>query len=346
MRKNLLGICFLILLFGCEAKEVPRPESKKTIETCQVSVQTVKTFIETTGSVQLDLEGGAKIVSPLGGTVEKIFVRVGENVQRGTPLAALRSSEVSDTHANLLSTRAQVKQAERSLDLNRKLFEIGAVTKNDLLTSEANYEQTRALAEGMKKKLEIYGSVSGDDLRDHLTLKAPITGRVVDIQAHLGDRFDAANPLMTIANPAKSLIVANVYDIDVSKLSQARKVSFSTDIYPQKVFEGVITYISDMADPDSKTIKVYIRPLSDVNLFKPNLFLRIRILLGEKTLTVVDKSAVFYKSGRFYVYIKNGERFDLKQVFPVQNVSEKVTAVDGLKEGQEIACSALELEKP
>jgi cobalt-zinc-cadmium efflux system membrane fusion protein len=346
MKKIFGGIFFLLLIAGCQAKETPHTEAKKEVGTCQVSIRNVQTFIETTGSVQLDLEGSAKIVSPLAGTVEKIFVKVGENVRRGASLAALRSSDVSDTHASYLSARAQFKQAEHNLDLNRKLFEIGSVTKSDLLASESNYEQTRALAEGLKKKLDIYGSSSGSDLRENLVLRAPIDGRVVDIQAHLGDRFDATNPLMTIANPSKSLIVANVYDTNVEKIRQGRKVSFTTDVFPQKTFEGLVTYVGDVEDPDSKTIKVYIKPLVGTTLFKPNMFLRIHVLLGEQPLTVVAKDSVLYKSGRFYVYEKKGDRFDLKQVKPVQDVSEKLTAVEGLLEGQSIACSALDLEKP
>lgn len=346
MKKTILGVFFLLLFFGCQAKEAPRKETKKETETCEVSVQKVKTFIETTGTVQLDLEGGAKIVSPVAGTVDKIFVKVGENVKKGTALVSLRSSEVSDTQASLLSTRAQLKQAEHNLDLNRKLFEIGSVTKSDLLASESNYEQTRALAEGLKKKLDIYGSSSGSDLRENLVLRAPIDGRVVDIQAHLGDRFDATNPLMTIANPSKSLIVANVYDTEVEKLRQGRKVDFTTDVHPGKILEGLVTYVSDVGDPDSKTFKVYIRPLPGTTLFKPNMFLRIRVLLGEQSLTVVAKSALFYKSHRFYVYEKKGDQFDLKEVKRIQDVSDKLTAVEGLLEGQHIACSALEQEKP
>jgi len=346
VKKIIFGFFLLLIISGCQAKETPPTEAKKEFKTCQVSIQNVQAFVETTGSVQLDLEGGAKIVSPLAGTVEKIYVKLGENVKEGTSLISLRSSDVSDTQASLISTRAQVKQAERSLDLNRKLFEIGAVTKSDLLASEANYEQTRASAEGLKKKLDIYGSSSGTDLKENLILKAPITGRVVDIQAHLGDRFDSSSPLMTITNSSKSLIVANVYDTDVEKLQRGRKVSFTTDVHPQKTFEGQVTYISDVEDPDTKTVKVYIKPLFGTNSFKPNMFLRIHVLLEKRPLTVVAKSSVLYKSGRFYVYEKKGDQFELKQIKPIQDVSEKFTAVEGLQEGQTIACSALDLEKP
>ena len=118
--------------------------------------------------------------------VEKILVRIGDSVKQGTPLALVRSSDVSDAYAGHLSGLAQLKQAERSYELNKKLFESRAVTRNDLPTSEANYEQSKAAVEGLKKKLDIYGSSSKGGGQGTLTVRAPISGNVVDIQAHPG----------------------------------------------------------------------------------------------------------------------------------------------------------------
>ena len=345
MKKQVLLICFLLFLTACEKKVAPREDTRRELKTCTVAIQKVPAFIEATGTVQPDLEGGAKILSPLGGAVERILVKIGDSVRRGTPLASLRSSDVSDAHATYLSTLAQVKQAERSYDLNKKLFEIGAVTRNDLLASESNYEQTKALAEGLKKKLDIYGSAGGG-VRDTLVLRAPIEGRVVDIQAHLGDRFDTATPLMTVANPARSLLVANIYDTDISKLSKGRDVTFTADVFPGEIFKGVITYVSDVEDADSKTIKAYIKPLSGTALFKQNMFLKIRITGDEKLLPVVCKDAIVYRDGKFYVRVKNRELFELREIKPVRDVSDKLMAVEGVREGEIVASGAIDLEQP
>lgn len=347
MKKIALFVCLLLPLCGCEKKEPPRKEeTKKELKTCKVTVQKVQAFVEATGTVQPDLEGGAKILSPLAGSVEKIFVRIGDSVSQGTPLATVRSPDVSDTHASYLSAQSQVKQAERSYNLNRKLFEIGAVTQNDLLTSEASYEQSKALADGLKKKLDIYGSSSAGGMRDTLVIKSPMNGHIVDIQAHIGDRFDTGTPLMAVANSSKSLIVANVFDTDIGKFSKGREVSFTSDVFPQQTFKGVITYVSDVEDADSKTIKTYIRPLSPTTPFKQNMFLKIKILDGEKALPVVVKSAIIYKDGKFFAQIMKNGAFELKEVKPVRDVSEKLMAVEGLAEGDVIAGSSIDLEQP
>lgn len=346
MKSITVLIVFLLALAGCEKKEPPKKEAKQELKTCTVSTQKVEAFIEATGTVQPDLEGGAKILTPLAGSVEKIFVRVGGPVRRGTSLALVRSSDVSDAHSGYISALAQLNQAERSYKLNKKLFEIGAVTSNDLLTSEANYEQTKAAADGLKKKLDVYGSSAASGMRDTLTIRAPIDGRVVDIQAHIGDRFDTNTPLMTVANSSRSLIVANIYDTEIGKIRKGKEVAFTSDVFPQETFKGVVTYVSDVEDPDSKTIKTYIKPLSGTALFKQNMFLKIRIVAGERSLPVVAKSAIVFKEGKFYVQLNKSGKFEQREVKPVRDVSDKLMAVEGVQEGDVIACAAIDLEQP
>jgi cobalt-zinc-cadmium efflux system membrane fusion protein len=344
--KTIIVLIIVILaLAGCEKNEPPKAEAKVELKTFRVSAQKVQAFVDATGTVQPDLDGAAKILTPLAGSVEKILVRIGDGVKQGTPLALLRSSDVSDAYAGHLSALAQLKQAERSYELNKKLFEIGAVTKNDLLTSEANYEQSKAAVEGLKKKLDIYGSSRGGG-QGNLTIRSPIAGNVVDMQAHLGDRFDTSTPLMIVANPNRSLIVANIYDTDVAKVHNGSMVSFTTDVFPDITFKGRISYVSDVEDPDSKTIKTYIRLADNSARLKQNMFLKIRILDGERLLPVIAKSAMIYKEGKFYVQLKTPSGFEQREIKPLRDVSEKYSAVEGVKDGDLIAISAMDKEQP
>ena len=317
MNKFILIVLSLALLAGCSKSDSTKKEvPKKEIPTYKVTVQKVQSFVEATGTVQPDLEGGAKILTPLSGSVQKIYVKIGDSVSKGTPLASVRSPEVSDAHAGYLSAQTHVKQAERSYNLNKKLFEIGAVTQNDMLTSESSYHQAVAAAEGFKKKLSIYNASPGG-MQDTLTIKAPISGHVVDIQAHIGDRFDTGTSLMAIANSSRSLIVANIFDTDIGKFNKGKEVTFTSDIFTKQIFKGVVTYVSDVEDSDSKTIKIFIKPIGATTLFKQNMFLKIRILEGEKSLPVVPKNTIIYKDGKFYAKVKKNDSFESREVKPV-----------------------------
>jgi cobalt-zinc-cadmium efflux system membrane fusion protein len=345
-------LAFLILLFlssGCtgtpESKTLPQELEKRAIQTHRVTYQEVASFIEATGTIQPDAEGSAKITCPLAGTVENILVKVGDRVKKGDPLASIRSPDVSDTFSNYLSNLSQLRQAERIYQLNKQLFDVGAVTKNDLLASEANCEQIKALSEALKRKLEIYGVNVESGFTEKQVIKSPMEGSVVDIPAHVGDRVDPSIPFMVVADSQKVLVVANIYDTDVSHIQKGKEVTFTTDIFPGARFKGVITYISDSSDLETKTIKTYIRILSDYTLFKQNMFLKIKIDNSRRRLALVPKTALLYKDGKFNVYLKTGGNFELRQVRPANEVSDKLIAVEGLKEGEMVVLSAIEMEQ-
>lgn len=347
MTRFLVLMAALAILSGCvgspESKE--RSDFDKIPPSYKVSCCDVSSYLEATGSIQPDILGSAKIMTPLSGVVENIYVKVGDRVKKGDSLVAIRSPEVSDAYSNYMANLSQLRQAERVYGLNKQLFEVGAVTKNDLLMSEANYEQVKALSQALKRKLEIYGVNSESGFSDRVTIKSPMDGAVVEIQGHVGDRMDTTNPILTVADPARVMVVANIYDTDIAHIQKGKEVQFYTDIFEKMQFRGVVTYISDASDLDTKTVKTYIRILSGQNLFKQNMFLRIKILDTNRKLPVVPKTALLYKDGKFDVYVKVGEEYQLREVKPAIEVSEKMIAVDGLKEGDEILLSAIEREK-
>lgn len=346
-----LFVVVFCVLWGCSkskdsAKDYPKNDpAELKIETYKVSSQEVTSFIEATGTIQADPEGSAKVISSVAGTVENIFVRVGDRVNKGDPLISIRSPDVSDAYSNYLSNLSQLKQAERVCNLNKQLFEIGAVTKNDVLTSEANCEQLRALSEASRKKLEIYGVNVESGFTDRHLIKSPMHGSVVEIQGHVGDRVDTSNLLMILADPYKVVVVANIYDTEISNVHKGKEVTFTTDIFPDKPFRGVVTYISDVSDPDSKTIKTYIRITGNPQVFKQNMFLKMKILNGKKVYPVVPKTALLYKEGKFTVYVRIGGKYEPKEVKTAFDVSDKLIAVEGLKDGDEIVLSPIGLEK-
>lgn len=355
MRRTIALFAVIFVLGGCtksqhlsedNSKDNPKDKpAEMKVESYKVTSQEVTGSIEATGSIQPDIEGSAKVVSALAGTVENIYVKLGDAVKTGTALASVRSADVSDAYSGYLSNLSQVKQAERICNLNRQLFEIGAVTRNDLLASEANCEQLKALSEALKKKLEIYGVNVESGFTDRHLIRSPMNGSVVEIQSHVGDRVDTSNPLMMVADPNKVVVVANIYDSEISNVHKGKEVTFSTDIFPDKTFKGTVTYVSDTSDADSKTVKTYIRITGSPQLFKQNMFLRMKIFNGKMKIPVVPKTALLYKDGRFTVYLSVDGKYEIKEVKPSFDVSDKLIAVEGLKDGDEVVPSAIELDK-
>ncbi|MCX8021317.1 MAG: efflux RND transporter periplasmic adaptor subunit [Syntrophorhabdaceae bacterium] len=339
---------------GCSKEgKAKKVETKQETKIYKVTSTEVKTYIEATGSIQPDIEGASKILPHLAGIVNRVYVKVGDRVEKGQLLIAITSPDVTDTYSGYLSTLTQLKQAERIYNLNRQLFEIGAITKNELLNSESNLIQLKAIAEGQRKKLHIYGlSVEDEFIEkgqhriDTVFIKSPMSGYIADIQTHVGDRVDVSTPLMTIADPGNIIVVANIYDTDIQRVRKGSKVTFYTDTFPDIPFQGVVTYVSDVSDIDLKTVKTFIKILDRKHLFKQNMFLQLKIEGEKKVYPVVPQSAVIYKEGRFYVYVVSREgRHEMKEIKPVKEMPGKLMAVQGISDGEEIVATAMDLEK-
>jgi membrane fusion protein, heavy metal efflux system len=357
MKQPILSFIVIILLFvgtGCDkSSQAKKADEKQNMKTYKVVCSEVRAYIEATGSVQADLEGTSKILSPLAGVINRIDFKVGDRVHKGDPLIAVIAPDVTDTYSNYLSSVSQLRQAERIYNLNKQLFEIGAVTRNDLLNSEAAYRQSTAVSEGLKSKLEIYGFKTDDDAIgkkqnriDTVSIKAPMSGYIADIQTHLGDKVDTATPLMTLADPDKIVVVANIYDTDIQKVRKGSSVTFYADTFPDTAFKGVVTYVSDVSDVDLKTVKTFIKVLDKKSLFKQNMFLQLKIEGERKILPQIPQSAMVYREGKFYVYsaAKDGKQ-SLKEIRPVKELPGKLMAVEGVAEGDEIIVTAIDLEK-
>ena len=350
MKKIACWLFIVVFVLGCNppgaAEKVADPK-KRAIKTHKVQARKVRTYIETTGAIRADLEGAVKVVSPLAGSVEAISVKVGDKVKKNDLLLTMRSTEVGDAHSRYRVALSQLRQAERVYSLNKQLFEVGAATKNDLLTSEADLEQVRAEVSGLKRKLEIYG-IDLEEMRDLISqfpIKAPINGNIAEIRAHVGDRMDTSVPMLTIVDTARIFVVADIYDTDIHKIQKNKEVSFTTDIAPDIVFKGVVSYVSDMGSLESKTVKTYIKMSKGMDFFKLNMFLRIKIEEGERSLPVIPKTAMIYRKGKFYVHVKTGDRFDLKEIRPWEDISINEISVEGINEGDEIILSAIDEER-
>lgn len=345
-------LCALFLA-SCNSGDAKK-EEKQELKTYKVTAQEVQFYVEATGSVQPDLGGSSKIISHLPGTVAQILVKIGEKVKKGSPLIIVKSPEATDAYSSYLASVAQLKQTERIYNLNKELFEVGAVTKNDLLNSESSFRQMTAVSAGLRKKLNLYGcgiSANNDATRDScadtVTIRASIPGFVADVQAHVGDKIDAATPLMIIADPQNIVIVANIYDSDIPKIKKNSNVTFYVDIFENTAFKGLVNYVSDVSDTESKTVKTFIKIMDKKDVFKQNMFLKLKIEEGKKRLPLIPQSAMIYKDGNFYVYQpeKDGKH-GLKLVKPVKEFPGKYMAVEGINEGETIILSAIELEKP
>jgi cobalt-zinc-cadmium efflux system membrane fusion protein len=345
------SVLFLALVVaGCndarsqEAIHETRPNPRSVDKAQSVTIQM---SMDATGHAQADIKGLAKIVSPLAGVVEEIKVGVGAMVKRGDPIAVVNSADISDLYSSYLSNKAQLYQAERIYQLNKELFEKGIVTRSDFLGAEGNLRQIQATLKGQEAKMHQFGVTPTEGFVNTFTILSPIDGVLAELYSHLGDRTDSTLPIALVANPLEMLVVADLHDVDLPFVgAKGSEVQFSTDLAPLQVWKGTIQYVGDVQDPDTKSIKVYIKVKESGLQFRQNMFFKIKIMGESRTLASIPKSALVYRDAKFYVYVQGEKEPLLKEVKPIRDLAGDRVAVEGISVNDPIIVSAMDQERP
>lgn len=339
-----------ILFTGCNNEEKV-PLAQETAASSQVAITTItpeygtfSTQISTTASVQPSPDGIVSISAPAAGTIDKLHIAIGDKISRNAPLITIRSSDVSDVQNDRLSAKASYAQAKHLHDMNKELFKLGAITSMELATSQSNLQQAEALVKGFTQKLNYYGASSDQTL----TLRSPIDGVVYEIETHLGEKVDtdASQPLIKIANPRKKVIVASVYEKDISAFVVGKQVDITLENSDMPPIKGTVTYISDVLDPENKTAQIYIQPAIDSAELKINMFVNISAQADKKEVFRIPKKSLLYKEGKFIVFVKQGEQFSPQNVTLISDdPQDNFSLVKGLPQNSKIALEAITLER-
>jgi len=89
------------------------------------------------------------------------------------------------------------------------------------------------------------------DLKDKLTLKAPIGGTVTETYAKAGEQRSSVNylsaPVVQITDLSRLELEADVDEIDISLVSLGQRATLEIDAAPGQEFEGKVSYISPLS---------------------------------------------------------------------------------------------------
>jgi multidrug efflux pump subunit AcrA (membrane-fusion protein) len=159
---------------------------------------------------------------------------------------------LSDQVANPLTLQAQVNAAEAQFEIAAtgvalaqaqvEGLRMGA-TPEQIAAMAAQVQIARAALEALLVQL------------DKFTLQAPISGLVLERPAHVGEVALPGAPLVTLANLDRLTLTIYVPEDQLGKVQIGQGVSVTVDAYPDRTFEGMVTFISDQAEFTPKNIQ-------------------------------------------------------------------------------------------
>lgn len=282
---------------------------------------------------------------------------------------------------NLQQTLRQSRSAWEKARLDAKATEVRPEIQQELdrlavEEAEAVYKQAELDASTLKKRHEaelrilaisreqqvIHRDRHVADL-EKFTIRAPMDGLVVMQQIHRhgenaqvreGDQVNPGQPIMKIVDPHSMQVdaVVNQTDNTEFRLGQPARVGF--DAFPDLVLRGKVYSVGALAVRPGFRENYYIRtvPLriaiegSDPRVI-PDLSAWADVELErQENVLLVPLEAVRMESGKPFVYVRQGQRFERRPVELGSRSHTHAVVLAGLQPGEEIALEEPPARKP
>jgi cobalt-zinc-cadmium efflux system membrane fusion protein len=300
--------------------------------------------IDLVGSVDFDPDAVADVGGRIAGRITRVLVTVGDTVTKGQPLVEVESNQLGEALADLLSARANLIAAEnhatRETALGQKQLSSAPVVES----ARANAKALQAETQGAEQRLLAMGLTAGEiqslasgKAPNRITLRAPISGEVVERYAVLGQVVDPTQPILRIADLARLWVELDLFERDLSHVQSGDGVEILSETYPGRVFSGKVSYINATIDTATRTAKVRIEVPNPERLLRPGQFVHARIALrghGDPVIGIPRK-ALFQVEGENAVFVqKSKELYVARLVELGRYAGDLVEVRRGLVEGE------------
>ena len=260
--------------------------------------------IDTTGRIDYDERRYAGISSWINGKsrIEKLHVNFkGERVEKGGLVAELYSPA-------LITAQQEYVLAKRARDARTANTSVGQVNgrrrldEGDLLQSTRERLQYQGLTPAQVDQLH-----AAEKVLDRIPIYAPISGKVIARHVQEGQYVSEGEWLFHLADLSHLWLLADVYEDEMSLVALEQSVELSVRAFPGETFEGKVSFIDPMVQPETRTIRVRIDVVNPDGRLKPGMYARAQLLNELPELVAVPENAVLWSGQRAVVIVKQGE---------------------------------------
>jgi RND family efflux transporter MFP subunit len=232
-----------------------------------------------------------EVTARVAGYIESVSVDVGSVVKRGQTIAKLSAPElqaqIAEAQAKVATVAAQAGEAKARVAaaestasrLKAASQTPGAVAANEVVLAEeavkaakASLETVdlgRAAAEAQVKALS--------ELTSFLTVSAPFDGVVTERVLHPGALAGPnAGPIVKVEQVGRLRVVVAVPEVNVASVRVGQSVEFSVTGYPGEVFRGVVSRVSRVVDPKTRTMPVELDFVNSGGKVAPGMYTEVK----------------------------------------------------------------------
>jgi cobalt-zinc-cadmium efflux system membrane fusion protein len=250
----------------------PEAIDRAGITVAQVTSDAPTAGLRVPGVVEPNAYRQVSVTPVVAGRIVRVSAQLGDRVRTGQSVAQVYSPEVAEARTKYVAATSMLDAHDRELQRTQKLVEIGAASRQELERIHAEHAAQLAEVESAVSRLRLLG-VDGASVANAeaatANVPAPIDGVVTERLANVGVNVDPTTKLFTIVDLSTVWIVADVYERDLQRVRTGGRALVTTTAYPDRPFEGRISYIDPQLTAATRTAKMRVEvpnPRGDLRL--------------------------------------------------------------------------------
>lgn len=281
----------------------------------------------------------AGVASPFEGRIVRSFVSLGQKVRAGTPLFEVSSSDYMEAVRTFMQAGNEKELAEKNYLRKKELMETGVGSRKEYEEAKLGFDLAIKEMEKTSAILRIFNIDPDEaDLTMPLVIRAPISGEVVVTDITPGQYIKSdSEPIVTIAGLDKVRIVAHVREKEIGTISLNDHVSICTESFPNRPVKGMVKYIGNMMNEQSRTVEVYVECDNTERMLKPGMFVSVMFSRNIPDAIVIPAKSVLQENDRSILYIQAGENTFIKRSVTVTSAdNERLFVTSGIENGSTV----------
>ncbi len=331
-------------------KKTTQQEGGKKTPTAVAKIDDISIVLDEVGEIRPVKEVNVK--SKLSGRISKMFVEEGENIKVGDIIAEIepdmaQAQTLSRIKSTLKTTEINLENAQKDYDSSKELYNKSLISdeewrdaQNALKLSQISYDSA----------LEQYKLVEEIGITEtNMKVTAPVSGMIIHKDVEEGEMvvssesYSGGTVLITIADLSQMIILTDINEVDIGKISLGREAKITIDAFPDKKFNGEIIHISPMAaigNNNIRTFEVKVSIEDNLKELRPGMSANVTIIgKTRKQVVTIPIQAIFQdENGNDVVYIVKSDTLISSAIVKTGiNDLQKVEILEGIAEGDTIS---------
>ena len=337
-----IGVVAISVAFVRRATEKRHQEDARNTQVVRVTRRDMVSAVKATGVIKPMIGAEVRVGSRASGVVRRLYVKVGDTVQKGQLLAELDVQELSARRAAAVAalerSQANLNYALADLARKRALKNAQVVAMSELDLAQQGY----AVAEQQNREAQANLEDASTQL-GYTRIFAPIAGIVSSVSTQEGETVAAtfaAPTFVTLLDLTRLEVRTYVDETDIGRIRLGQKARFTVDTYGDYQFEGQVTAIYPQAEIRDNVVNyvtvVKFKPPGD-RILRPEMTTTVRIELARhENALVLPARAVRREGGRQFVLCRHGGTIEQRSVGTGIRDDTYLEIVSGLREGDEV----------